>query len=72
MCVGLRERGVGGGRMVIGSSLLTQARAESTACPWPDAAGSWCVPRVIHYPKDRQAGVAGVDTFPSLCLFCQD
>lgn len=38
MCVGLGESGVGGGRMVIGSSLLTQARAEDclplARCCW--------------------------------------
>lgn len=48
MCVGLGESGVGGGRVVIGSSLLIQASAERTACPWPDAFGSWCIPRVIY------------------------
>lgn len=42
---------VGGERMVIGSSLLIQACAERTASPWPDASGSWCIPRVIHYSK---------------------
>lgn len=53
ICVGLGGRGVGGGRMVIGSSLLIQACTERTACPWPDAAGRWCIPRVIYYPKEQ-------------------
>lgn len=53
MCVGLQESGFGGGRMVLGSRLLIQACAERTACPWPDAAGSWCIPRVIYYSKGQ-------------------
>lgn len=36
-----------------GSSLLIQACAERTACPWPDAACSWCIPRVICYSKGQ-------------------
>lgn len=48
MLVGLGESGVDGRRVVIGSSLLIQACAERTACPWPDAFGSWCIPRVIY------------------------
>lgn len=38
---------------MIGSSLMIQACAERTACPWPDAACSWCIPRVICYSKGQ-------------------
>lgn len=47
------ESRVGGERTVIGSSLLIQACAKSTACPWPDAASSWCIPKVIYYSKGQ-------------------
>lgn len=69
MCVGLGESGVGGGRMVIGSSLLIQACAERTACPWPDAAGSYFIPRVIYYPKGhKQELLVQIFFLPSVCF----
>lgn len=71
MCVGLGKSEVVGGRVVIGSSLLIQACAESTACPWPGAAGSYCIPRVIYCPKGQASRYFSfpLSVLPRLTLF---